>query len=140
VEASADQEWRGCVCSAALSFQADGSPCTARRADYIKLSFRSVHLYAVPIAVGISLAQVLTSHWILSNVVALAFAYNAISLLYLDSFATGFILLGGLFFYDVWCGRSSCRFRPRLSVLTRAARRAAGGSLAAKLSLEQAQT
>jgi len=61
-----------------------------------------VHLYAVPIAVGISLAQVLTSHWILSNVVALAFAYNAISLLYLDSFATGSILLGGLFFYDVW--------------------------------------
>lgn len=43
-----------------------------------------------------------TGNWILSNLVALSFSFNAISLLYLDSFATGSILLAGLFVYDIW--------------------------------------
>jgi len=73
------------------------------RAEYTKLSFRSIYLYAAPLAALLSAAQIYSGHWILSNVVALAFAYNAISLLYLDSFGTGSILLGGLFFYDIWC-------------------------------------
>ncbi|KPV74605.1 uncharacterized protein RHOBADRAFT_14989 [Rhodotorula graminis WP1] len=72
------------------------------QAQYSKLSFRSIYFYTVPVAVVLSLAQIFTGNWVLSNVVALAFAYNAISLLYLDSFVTGSILLGGLFFYDVW--------------------------------------
>ncbi|BGP40092.1 hypothetical protein JCM10449v2_004050 [Rhodotorula kratochvilovae] len=70
--------------------------------EYSKFSFTSVHLYAVPLAVALSLAQIYTRNWILSNLVALSFSYNAISLLYLDSFATGSVLLAGLFFYDVW--------------------------------------
>ncbi|GAA5856980.1 hypothetical protein JCM9279_000521 [Rhodotorula babjevae] len=72
------------------------------RQEYLKLSFRSIYLYAAPCAVLLSAAQIYTGNWILSDVVALAFAYNAISLLYLDSFVTGSILLGGLFFYDIW--------------------------------------
>lgn len=39
---------------------------------------------------------------ILTNVLALSFGHGAISMLKLDSFKTGIILLSGLFFYDIW--------------------------------------
>ena len=39
---------------------------------------------------------------LLTDVLGLSFAHNAIGLLKLDSFRTGAILLGGLFVYDVW--------------------------------------
>ncbi|KAF9478612.1 hypothetical protein BDN70DRAFT_913556 [Pholiota conissans] len=39
---------------------------------------------------------------VLTDVLALSFAHNALSLLRLDSFRTGCILLSGLFVYDVW--------------------------------------
>ncbi|GAA5908683.1 hypothetical protein JCM8208_002187 [Rhodotorula glutinis] len=75
---------------------------TKNKEEYSQLSFRSTYFYTTPVAVLISLAQVYTGNWVLSNVVALTFAYNAISLLYLDSFITGSVLLAGLFFYDIW--------------------------------------
>lgn len=40
--------------------------------------------------------------WPLSNLLALSLAHNAISLISLDSFVTGSILLGGLFLYDIF--------------------------------------
>lgn len=43
-----------------------------------------------------------TKQWMLSNMFALSFAFNAITLLKLDSFKTGTVLLAGLFIYDVW--------------------------------------
>ncbi|CAG8571174.1 4355_t:CDS:2, partial [Cetraspora pellucida] len=43
-----------------------------------------------------------TKNWIASNIFGLAFAFNAIQMLSLDSFKTGMILLGGLFFYDIF--------------------------------------
>jgi len=39
---------------------------------------------------------------VVSDVLALSFSYNALTLLKLDSFRTGCILLAGLFVYDVW--------------------------------------
>ncbi|KAF8973303.1 signal peptide peptidase-domain-containing protein [Flammula alnicola] len=39
---------------------------------------------------------------VLTDVLALSFAHNALSLLKIDSFKTGCILLSGLFVYDVW--------------------------------------
>jgi len=39
---------------------------------------------------------------LLTNVLALSFGHGAISMLKLDSFKTGSILLSGLFFYDIW--------------------------------------
>lgn len=58
--------------------------------------------------VGFALASaftayyVTTKHWIASNIFGLSFAIGAISLLHLDSFATGMILLSGLFIYDIF--------------------------------------
>jgi len=39
---------------------------------------------------------------LLTNVLALSFGHGAMSMLKLDSFKTGIILLSGLFFYDIW--------------------------------------
>lgn len=39
---------------------------------------------------------------ILTDILALTFSFNALSLLTIDSFKTGCILLSGLFLYDVW--------------------------------------
>jgi len=45
---------------------------------------------------------IIFKHWIANNVLGLAFSMNAIQLLQLGSFKTGAILLGGLFFYDIF--------------------------------------
>ncbi|CEQ39634.1 SPOSA6832_01167 [Sporobolomyces salmonicolor] len=63
---------------------------------------RAIPVHLHPPAPPRPSARQYTGHWVLSNLVALAFAYNAISLLYLDSFLTGAILLSGLFLYDIW--------------------------------------
>jgi minor histocompatibility antigen H13 len=39
---------------------------------------------------------------LLTNLLALSFGHGAMSMLKLDSFKTGSILLSGLFFYDIW--------------------------------------
>ena len=39
---------------------------------------------------------------VLTDILALSFSFNALSLLTIDSFKTGCILLGGLFLYDIW--------------------------------------
>ncbi len=38
----------------------------------------------------------------LADILAISFAHNAISMVKIDSFRTGTILLAGLFVYDVW--------------------------------------
>ena len=39
---------------------------------------------------------------LITDILGLSFAYNALCLLKLDSFRTGTILLAGLFLYDIW--------------------------------------
>ena len=39
---------------------------------------------------------------LLTNILALSFGHDAMSMLKVDSFRTGSILLSGLFFYDIW--------------------------------------
>lgn len=39
---------------------------------------------------------------LMTNILGLSFAYNALCLLKIDSFQTGTILLTGLFIYDIW--------------------------------------
>lgn len=51
-----------------------------------------------------------TKHWILANLIAMCFAVQGIMLIQLDSFTTGFILLGGLFLYDIFWVFGSSRF------------------------------
>merc|ERR1719232_72998 len=44
----------------------------------------------------------LKKHWIANNLFGLAFAINGVELLHLNKVVTGCILLGGLFFYDIF--------------------------------------
>jgi minor histocompatibility antigen H13 len=39
---------------------------------------------------------------LLTDILGVSFSFNAISLVQLDSFLTGSVVLGGLFVYDVW--------------------------------------
>lgn len=39
---------------------------------------------------------------LITNILALSFSHNALSLMKLDTFWTGIILLSGLFLYDIW--------------------------------------
>jgi len=53
-------------------------------------------------SLGIGAWYIIFKHWVANNVLGLAFSMNAIQLLQLGSFKTGAILLGGLFFYDIF--------------------------------------
>jgi len=45
---------------------------------------------------------VMTKHWISNNILGLSFSIQGIALLSLGSYKVGCILLGGLFFYDIF--------------------------------------
>lgn len=51
------------------------------------------------IAMGI---YVYTKNWIYNNVIAILFCIHAIQLIFLGNFKTGFMMLTGLFFYDIF--------------------------------------
>ena len=70
------------------------------------LSLRMPSIVLLPLAV---IPSAIYTFWgasrrsvLLTDVLALSFSHNALSLLKLDSFKTGSILLSGLFVYDVW--------------------------------------
>lgn len=54
------------------------------------------------LSVVLCLTFLLLKHWIANNLLGFAFAVNGIELLHLNSVVTGCILLGGLFFYDIF--------------------------------------
>ncbi|KDN52343.1 hypothetical protein K437DRAFT_272549 [Tilletiaria anomala UBC 951] len=56
----------------------------------------------VPLSLFLVVFYIITRHWIVSNLLALSLALNAIALMEIDSFLTGSIMLGGLFVYDVF--------------------------------------
>jgi minor histocompatibility antigen H13 len=61
--------------------------------------------YDIPVfagAVAVTLVYSLSRHWIANNIIALAFSVQGISLIGLQSYKTGCVLLGGLFFYDIF--------------------------------------
>ena len=51
---------------------------------------------------GVGVWYILKKHWIANNLLGLAFAVNGVELLHLSNVITGVILLGGLFFYDIF--------------------------------------
>ncbi|OAV97185.1 hypothetical protein PTTG_26170 [Puccinia triticina 1-1 BBBD Race 1] len=76
---------------------------TRNTADVLySLRFTNWHISFITISVILSAVKWYTKKWMLSNLFALSFAFNAITLLKLDSFKTGTVLLASLFIYDVW--------------------------------------
>ncbi|CAO1630881.1 unnamed protein product [Jaminaea pallidilutea] len=65
--------------------------------------FSTLHvLVLLPVSLVPVLTFHFTRHWLASNFLALCLSLNAISLMGLDSFVTGSIMLGGLFLYDIF--------------------------------------
>lgn len=54
------------------------------------------------LSISLTVYYVYTKNWIASNIFGEAFSISAISLIHLDTFVTGMILLAGLFIYDVF--------------------------------------
>lgn len=65
-----------------------------------KLSYQLIACFLLALAIGIW--YFMTKHWIANNIFGLAFAVNGIEFLQLNKVLNGCILLGGLFFYDIF--------------------------------------
>ncbi|GJJ06307.1 hypothetical protein Clacol_000498 [Clathrus columnatus] len=74
--------------------------------ELLRLSFRTPTPFLLPLAVIPSVLYVISDPKdkppLITNILGLSFAFNALCLLKLDSFKTGSILLAGLFIYDIW--------------------------------------
>lgn len=68
----------------------------------LDFDFTAIHLLSFILSSSFTCYYMWSKNWIASNVFGIAFSLNAISLLELDSFKTGMILLSGLFFYDIF--------------------------------------
>lgn len=75
-------------------------------ADPLQLSWRTPTMLLLPLSCLPSVLYNVTKFGqqsaLLSNILALSFCYSGLALIKLDSFATGCVLLSGLFLYDVW--------------------------------------
>ncbi|RHZ89160.1 hypothetical protein Glove_18g172 [Diversispora epigaea] len=70
--------------------------------EIYSVNFTAIHIAAFFLSLILTTFYVATKNWIASNIFGLAFAFNAIQILTLDSFQTGITLLSGLFFYDIF--------------------------------------
>lgn len=71
-------------------------------AEVSRLWMRTPSIILFPLALVPSAMYMIERNAVVTDVLGVSFAANAIGLLRLDSFKTGVTLLGGLFVYDVW--------------------------------------
>ncbi|KAJ3550561.1 hypothetical protein NM688_g5049 [Phlebia brevispora] len=77
------------------------------KAELLSISLRSPSLFLIPLGAVPSILYTFggtesRKSALLTDILALSFSFNALSLLTVDSFKTGCILLSGLFLYDIW--------------------------------------
>ncbi|RKP28088.1 signal peptide peptidase-domain-containing protein [Syncephalis pseudoplumigaleata] len=70
--------------------------------EYFDVRFTRLHMVSAVISFVCTAYYAYTKNWIVSNLFGIAFSLSAVQLIQLDSFKTGFILLAGLFFYDIF--------------------------------------
>ncbi|KAI1291097.1 Minor histocompatibility antigen H13 [Halotydeus destructor] len=70
--------------------------------EIVNFKFDTNDILCFFIASAFGAWYLLKKHWIANNIFGIAFAVNGVELLHLNSVTTGCILLGGLFFYDVF--------------------------------------
>lgn len=66
------------------------------------LKFNRRSLIVVAMSVLVAVAYLYNKHWLANNIIGLCFAIQGVELLSLPNYKTGAMLLGGLFFYDVF--------------------------------------
>jgi minor histocompatibility antigen H13 len=76
------------------------------RIELLSVSLRTPTIILFPLAlipsVLFNVSGVSGKSALITDILALSFSHNALSLLKIDSFKTGCILLSGLFFYDIY--------------------------------------
>jgi len=72
---------------------------TSVAADY---TCTSHDLICLALCSVVGIWYMVQKHWIANNLFGMAFAINGVELLHLNNVVTGCILLGGLFFYDIF--------------------------------------
>jgi len=68
----------------------------------IEIELDKADIISLIVGAGVGIWYVLTKHWIANNILGLSFSIQGIALLSLGSYKVGCILLGGLFFYDIF--------------------------------------
>merc|ERR1719235_1737791 len=67
-----------------------------------KIRLSMVHIIAYIISFSGSLVFLKTKHWCLHNIFAISFSLQAVAIISLGRFVVAFILLAGLFIYDIF--------------------------------------
>lgn len=73
-----------------------------KRDQSMNIYYSLGEVLGAPISAAICYLQYVSPHWIFSNVVGGCLAISGIRTIRLDSFSTGFIMLAGLFLYDIY--------------------------------------
>ena len=90
-----------------MSSLLEAASLTARPEELLSVSLRTPSLFLVPAGAIPSILYTFGDSAtrrsaLLTDVLGMSFSHNALSLLKLDSFKTGCVLLSGLFVYDIW--------------------------------------
>lgn len=67
-----------------------------------ELEFSTSDIFSLIVASLIGFWYIMTKHWVSNNILGLSFSIQGIAMLSLGSYKVGCILLGGLFFYDIF--------------------------------------
>merc|ERR1712045_789169 len=79
-----------------------GSGEGEQRQEIVNVDFTTQDVIVLIGSAVVGVWYFLKKHWIANNLFGLAFAINGVELLHLNNVLTGCILLGGLFFYDIF--------------------------------------
>merc|ERR1719402_1009660 len=74
----------------------------ANQESVIDYEFNTHDLVCLCLCSVVGVWYILKKHWLANDLLGMAFAVNGVELLHLNNVVTGCILLGGLFFYDVF--------------------------------------
>jgi len=90
------------VAGEAVPGEGSSAPVAEPEEELLNYEFDRRDLVCILLCMGIGVWYFLKKHWIANNLFGLAFAVNGVELLQLPKVSTGCILLGGLFFYDIF--------------------------------------
>lgn len=91
-----------CLFNSSSLYGCDTPFNTPGTAEHFDLKFDYVDMGCAAIGCAFGAWYIMTKHWIANNIFGLAFSVSGISMLSVNSFSIGAILLAGLFVYDIF--------------------------------------
>ncbi|KAK9355219.1 signal peptide peptidase-domain-containing protein [Lipomyces doorenjongii] len=70
--------------------------------EVAKWYISSADILGFPLGLAVVVGNWYTQNWLLGNILGASFAFSSIQILMIDSFKTGYIMLSGLFVYDIF--------------------------------------